>query len=81
MSSRTAVVPDDTHLDRYLEYPRRAHPQMKAVFVEAMENGVVMHVQHALPSKCIFQRTEIAGTTTSPSSMRNPGGQNERPPA
>ena len=50
MSSRTAVVPDDDHLDRYLEYPRLAHPQMKVVFVEAMENGVVMHVQHALPT-------------------------------
>jgi len=78
MSSRTAVVPDDDHLDRYLEYPRRAHPQMKAVFVEAMENGVVVHVLHALPSRCIFQRSEVPSSAT-PSSWSS-GRRTDGPP-
>ena len=51
---RRPDVPDDTHLERYLEYPRPAHPAMKSLLIDAMEQGMIAHSEHTLPSKCVF---------------------------
>ena len=64
MRSRAAVVPDDDHLERYLEYPRRAHPRMKQVFIDLMLEGSVEHLEHDLPSICVFRGTGVSPTPT-----------------
>ena len=63
MSGRAAIVPDDDYLERYLEYPRRAHPLMKQVFIELMQDGSVEHLEHDLPSICVFRGTGVGVTS------------------
>ena len=59
MKSRVAVIPDDAHLDRYLFYPRRAHPVIKECLVGIMERGIAVHFDHELPSMCAFRRADV----------------------
>ena len=59
MSTPISVVPDDEHLARYLEYPHPADPLMREMFVEAMERGLIEHLEHGPKSKCVFRRTAV----------------------
>lgn len=63
MSIPMSVIPDDEHLERYLEYPRPVDPLMKEAFVEALEDGLVEHLEHGLSTKCVFRRTGRAAMT------------------
>lgn len=66
MSISMSRLPDDEHLERFVEYPRRAHPLMKQVLVEAMESGAIVHVDHQLPSMCVFERTAVSRSPFTP---------------
>jgi hypothetical protein len=71
MSTTMSVIPDDEHLERYLEYPRPAHPLMKEVFVEAMEDRVIEHLEHGPRTKCVFRRIGVSGQTQPAGDMQS----------
>lgn len=82
METDVAVIPDDAHLDRYLEYPRRAHPVVKACFVSVMEDGLVIHLDRALPSMCVFRRTGVdVDDRAAAWQRRRPGADSDSKPS